>query len=544
MFKKLFFSVAFFLCIGLLTAQSSVDIDQTYVSKSDSILKAPANWFNLDLQADMVRGVSTEKAYSELLPNKKSKTVIVAIIDSGIDIEHEDLKDKIWTNPGEIAGNGIDDDKNGYVDDVHGWDFIGNAKGEFVSHDNLELTRLYVKYKKTYDGKLVTDFKGRQRDEFNFYQELKSEYENKLQPVKQNFAIYKNFMVAYTASDEAVKKFLNKDNYTNDEVQAIQSDDADIKKAKQIFGIISTNNIKIDDIKEWVNYLENQINYDLNLDFDPRNIVGDDYSNTREKFYGNNKVKGPDALHGTHVAGIIGANRTNDIGIKGIASDIKIMVIRAVPDGDERDKDVANAVYYAANNGAQIINMSFGKPYSPNKDVVDAAFKYAEKKGILIIHAAGNDNQNIDVKKQFPCATYLKSKKAYKSWIEVGASSWENSAEFVAGFSNYGSKSVDVFAPGVDIYSTVPDNKYKKEDGTSMAAPVVTGIAALVLSYYPELKANQLKEIILKSVTNNGSEMVTLPGTQGDKIQFSKLCSTGGIVNAYNALKLAETYKK
>ncbi len=542
MFKKLFFSVALVLSIGLLKAQTSMEADQTYVAVTDTILKAPSNWFNLDPQTDMVRGVSTEKAYSELLPNKKSKTVIVAIIDSGIDIEHEDLKDKIWVNKGEIAGNGIDDDKNGYIDDVHGWDFIGNANGECVSHDNLELTRLYVKYKKVYDGKTAADFKGKQLDEFKFYEELKADFEKESQQAEQMVGMLNNFMTAYTNADIAVKKFLNKDVYTNDEVQSIQSDDAEIAKAKQVLGTIASMNIGIDDIKEGLDHYDNQLKYNLNVDFDPRGIVGDDYSNTKEKFYGNANVKGSDAMHGTHVAGIIGANRNNKIGIQGIANDIQIMVIRTVPDGDERDKDVANSVYYAVDNGAKIINMSFGKAYSPNKDVVDAAFKYAEKKGVLIVHAAGNDGQNNDVTKNYPNAYYLKSKKVCKTWIEVGASSWE-SKNFAAGFSNYGQKSVDVFAPGVEIYSTTPENTYKNLQGTSMACPVVTGVAALVLSYYPNLTALQLKDIILKSVVNDGSSMVTVPGTQSDTMEFSKLCNSGGIVNAYNALKLAESYK-
>ncbi len=543
MFKKLFFSVALVLSIGLLTAQTSMEADQTYVAVSDTILKAPSNWFNLDPQTDMFRGVSTEKAYMELLPNKKSKTVIVAIIDSGIDIEHEDLKDIIWVNEDEVAGNGIDDDKNGYIDDVHGWNFIGNPNGEVVSHDNLELTRLYAKYKKVYDGKTAADFKGKQLDEFKLYEEIKADFEKEFQQAEQMVGMLNNFMTAYLEADSTVKKNLNKEVYTNDEVQAIQSEDAEIVKAKQVLGTIASMNIGVDDIKDGLEHYDNQLKYNLNVDFDPRKIVGDDYANTKEKFYGNTNVEGSDAMHGTHVAGIVGANRNNQIGIQGIANDVKIMVIRTVPDGDERDKDVANSVYYAVDNGAKIINMSFGKAYSPNKDVVDAAFKYAEKKGVLVVHAAGNDGQNNDVVKNFPNATYLKSKKACKTWIEVGASSWETT-NFAAGFSNYGEKSVDIFAPGVEIYSTTPDNNYKNLQGTSMACPVVTGVAALVLSYYPNLTAIQLKDIILKSAINNGTVKVTVPGTQGDTIEFSKLCTTGGIVNAYNALKLAETYKK
>ena len=511
---------------------------------ADTVKKAPENWFNLDYQTDKVRGVSTEKTYAELLGNKKSKTVIVAIIDSGIDTEHEDLKDKIWVNAKEIAGNGVDDDKNGYIDDVNGWNFIGNAKGEMIDHDNLELTRLYVKYKSKFEGKAATDFKGKELKMFELFQEVKSEYEKKLQEAKSMNMMLGQFMIAYYSADSTIKSQLNKDKYTLEEVNAIKSTEDDVTKAKQVFGTLAMMGASADDLKDGVKHYDEQLKYNLNAEFDPRPLVGDDYDNKKEKFYGNNKVKGPDATHGTHVAGIIGANRSNSIGMKGIADDVKIMVLRTVPNGDERDKDVANAILYAVNNGAQIINMSFGKDYSPYKEVVDKAVKYAEKKGVLMIHAAGNDGRDTDAKRNFPHPEYKKNGKWAKNWIEVGASSWEDNDEFAANFSNYGEKTVAIFAPGVEIYSTTPENSYKDLQGTSMAAPVVTGVAALVLSYYPEFKAEDLKKILLESSVKYGDIKVNVPGTKNKTKEFKKLCQTGGIVNAYNALKMAENYKK
>ena len=543
MYTKLFAVVALVSVFTFAEAQYCVN-DNTFVQMEDTVAKAPQNWFNLDYQADKVRGVSTEKAYAELLGKKKTKTVIVAIIDSGIDIEHEDLEGKIWTNPKEIAGNGVDDDKNGYIDDINGWNFIGNANGEMIDHDNLEITRLYANYKKKYEGKSATDFKGKELEKFEEFQGIKEKFEKKLQEAKMMNNMMEQFMVAYAKADSTIKATLNKEEYTPKEVLAIENESEDVKQAKQLFGALAMMGATIEDLKDGAKHYKEQIEYNLNPEFEPRSLVGDDYENKKEKHYGNNKVEGPDAFHGTHVAGIVAADRNNTLGIKGIANDVKIMVLRTVPNGDERDKDVANSIYYAVDNGAQIINMSFGKDYSPYKEVVDKAVKYAEKKGVLLVHAAGNDGRDTDENRNFPHPQYKKSGKWASNWIEVGASSWEDKDEFAANFSNYGEKTVSVFAPGVAIYSSIPDNKYKNSQGTSMAAPVVTGIAALVLSYYPDLKARDLKKIIMESSVKYPDVEVNVPGTKSKKKKFSKLCQSAGIANAYNALKMAESYSK
>lgn len=542
--KKIFLPVIFLLGLTYTQAQNYYVSDATRVSLTDDPTKVPTNWFHLDPATDHYKGVSSEKAYAELLKDKKSKTVIVAIIDSGIDIEHEDLKDNIWTNKDEIAGNGIDDDKNGYIDDIHGWNFIGNAKGEMIKDDNLEVTRLYVKYKKLYKGKTASDFKGKKLADFNDYLEIKKDFESRVNKAKLSLANIEGFVTAINNADSTMKAELKKDDYTIEEVKAFESEKENVKKAKQVLGYTDMMKISVEDMQDGLDYYKDQLEYNLNTEFEPRSLVGDDYENKKEKYYGNNKVKGPDAMHGTHVAGIIGAVRNNNVGIDGIANDVKIMVLRTVPNGDERDKDVANSIYYAVDNGAQIINMSFGKSYSPYKKVVDKAMKYAEKKGVLLVHAAGNEGQNNDLKNNFPNAGYLKSSKRCKTWIEVGASSWHEKDNFAADFSNYGKKTVDVFAPGVQIYSTIPDNKYKNLQGTSMASPVVTGVAALVLSYYPELTAVQLKDIILKSISDFGSYEITVPGEKSEKTEFKNLSQTGGIVNAYKSLKMAESMSK
>lgn len=544
MIKKIFLTLTALYFVVVMHAQYGFSSAANYKQNDDSIPHAPANWFNLDFEQDGVVGVSTERAYRELLKNKKSKPVIVAIIDSGVDTEHEDIKDKLWTNTKEIAGNGKDDDKNGYIDDIHGWNFIGNTKGDIVENDNLELTRLYAKYKKLYDGKSESDFKGKKLEQFKLYKQIKEEYDAETEDAKRMIETLGSFWAGYNKADSVLKIALKKDDYTEAEVKQLPDDDENIKEAKQIMALLQMMGINAEELVEGYKHYENQLKYSLNTEFDSRSIVGDDYNNKKEKYYGNNKVDGINPKHGTHVAGIIAANRNNNIGIKGIADNVKIMVIRTVPDGDERDKDVANSIYYAVNNGAKIINMSFGKDYSPYKKYVDKAVKYAEKKGVLIVHAAGNDGRNTDEHLNYPHPKYQRNGKWAKNWIEVGASSWEKNEEMPANFSNYGKKTVSLFAPGVEIYSSIPGNKYETMQGTSMACPVVAGVAALVLSYYPNLKAEDLKTILLKSSTKYPNLEVLLPGFGEDTMKFSELSSTGGVVNAYNALKMAANYKK
>jgi len=273
-------------------------------------------------------------------------------------------------------------------------------------------------------------------------------------------------------------------------------------------------------------------------------VVQDNYDDVNDRYYGNNDVMATGSEHGTHVSGIIAADRKNKIGITGIANNVEIMMIRAVPDGDEHDKDIANAIHYAVDNGAWVINMSFGKGFSPEKKWVDEAVKYAESKGVLLIHAAGNDDKNIDIEDNFPSKNINNDTlQTASNWINVGASG-PTLAELKASFSNYGKREVSVFAPGVEIYSTLPGgNMYGSMDGTSMAAPVVSGIASLILSYYPELSAPQVKNIIEKSAIKIDSSIQIKEGDADRNIQLSDISVSGGIANAYEALKLASTVK-
>ena len=500
------------------------------------------NWQNLDLKADSTFGISTERAYNELLKGKKSKSVIVAVLDGGVDANHEDLKSIIWVNKKEKAGNGKDDDKNGYIDDIHGWNFLGSAKGS-VNHETLELTRLVRRDNAKFGNSDASSVKANDLAAFQAYQKNKAELEKELAEAKDGLTRFGSIKAAI---DDVVKKIGKENPAVSDFESFVPATDME-KNIQRIM----VQQLKNATFKEFYDgqvlpgydHFKSQVEYNLNLDYDPRSIVGDDPENVKERFYGNNDVAGPDARHGSHVSGIIAAVRTNELGIKGVADHIEIMAVRNTPNGDERDKDVANAIRYAADNGAKVINMSFGKSYSWNKTIVDEAVKYAVAKDVLLIHAAGNDNKDLEVEQNFPNPEYQDGGVA-ASWITVGASGWVNDASIKASFSNYGKTKVDVFAPGERINSTVPGSKYEKLDGTSMAAPVVAGLAGLIRSYYPKLSAVQVKDIILKSVVKVDQVVKVQQGETTKDIPFSDLCVTGGIVNAYNALKLAAEYKK
>lgn len=502
-------------------------------------LKAKFNWYNLDLENDGVRGMSTEKAYKELLKGRESKTVIVGVIDSGIDINHEDLKDVIWKNSNEIENNGIDDDKNGFIDDVFGWDFIGASNGTDINQEQLESVRILKKLTKKFGENPKKKLIKRNKGDYALLQKVKSEIVDEKKEANQYMPMYKGMLEKIIDAEVILSQAIGIKIITKEEVLALKEENFEkpVRQAKQLWLNINAMGATKADIEEGVNHFNEQLQYNLNLDFDARKVINDDPKKLEYGNYGNNEVTGPDAMHGTHVAGIIGANRKNNIGVKGVADNVKIMTIRCVPNGDERDKDVANAIKYAVDNGAQVINMSFGKPYSPEKKWVDEAAKYAEDKGVLLISASGNDNLNVDENIHYP-SRILENGKEIKNWITVGALNFEEGENLPANFSNYGKKNVDVFAPGMAIYSTVPGSKYEEKQGTSMASPAVAGVAALLKSYFPSLNASQIKNIILESVVKLNGNKVNVPGEK-KVVDFSELCNSAGVVNVYNAVKMA-----
>ncbi|WP_348799316.1 S8 family peptidase [Flavobacterium adhaerens] len=504
----------------------------TYSAKKGKLSEPELQrWSHLDLAQDSIPGMSVDKAYAELLKGKKGVKVIVGVVDSGVDIDHEDLQGVIWTNKKEIAGNGKDDDRNGYIDDIHGWNFLGDDL-----HETLEMTRIV---KKGDDGS-------------DTYKKALAAYNKKYEKAMKD----KKQVDFLTTTDKAIQTHLGKENYTLDEVNAIVTTDPDLTKSKMIMSRILTNagpNFR-SEIKEYSDYVYGQLDYNLNKELDNRKIVGDDVDNIKDTKYGNNTVYGPDkeeALHGTHVAGIIAQVRGNGIGGDGIADNVEIMAVRAVPDGDEYDKDIALAIRYAVDNGAKVINGSFGKNYSPHKQWVFDAIKYAEKKDVLFVHAAGNDGKNIDLLENasFPNDSDDNQKEFASNVITVGAINNQYGENVVASFSNYGDFNVDVFAPGEEIYATIPNNKYKYLQGTSMAAPNVAGVAVLIRSYYPKLKAKQVKQILMESGIPLPSQVVlgedeANPGQKPEATASTKSSKSAKMVNAYNALLLAEKMSK
>lgn len=491
-----------------------------------ALVSAPDAWQLLDLAADGVPGVSATLAYEELLTDEAaSRTVVVAVIDGGIDTTHVDLRANLWINEDEVAGNGVDDDGNGYVDDIYGWNFLGGTDGRSVAHETLEVTRLHT-----------ACIAGEQSWIEKSCQDIAADYKSEADEVNQTLEILDQIEEAYSFALPILRRAGAGQNPTKESVQRLSALRPDISQARSVF-LQLVDILPVGDVPDAREAYEGLRDYGLNLDFRPReDIVGDDLANGTEQGYGNPDVHATDPHHGTHVAGIIGALRGNGIGIDGIAANVRIMALRAVPDGDERDKDVANAIRYAVDNGAHIINMSFGKGFSPRKRLVDDAVRYADDHGVLMVHAAGNDGEDIDQGDNFPTAVYDDGSRA-RNWIEVGAASWQVDS-LAATFSNFGQNSVDVFSPGVDILSTVPGSEYDREDGTSMAAPVVSGVAALLMGYFPGLDASDVRSIILESSVNRQNDVVARPG-DGARIPFGRLSVTGGVVNAYEAIKAA-----
>jgi len=526
-----------------ITSTPIENIDQQPLKTSDLNEDQLKAWAGSDLVTDTIPGMSVQKAYDEIIKDFQGKTVIVGVVDSGVDIEHEDLKNVIWTNEDEIPGNGIDDDKNGYVDDIHGWNFLGNTIEE-----NLEYVRILKNLKPKYDGKDSSDIAEVNKEEFALYEKAQKEYDEEYSEISRNVNYYNQLSQQIASARAAVSEKLGKEDFTKEELMAMEAEETSLQQQKGLLlNIMNNGGEDLDDvasqIQGGIDYYQGRLDSHLNLELEGRK-TGDNPDDLTDTNYGNNDLDGPDpekadAKHGTHVAGIIAAERNNGIGMNGVARNIKIMAVRAVPDGDEYDKDIALGIRYAVDNGAKVINTSFGKYYSTHPEWVVDAIKYAAEKDVLIVNAAGNDALDMDATRIYPNdQTPDNNEEIADNFLTVGASNFDYGSDLVARFSNYGQTNVDVFAPGTKIWSTTPNDEYEFLQGTSMASPAVAGVAAMIRSLYPKLSAAEVKEVLMKSGLASPQE-VMVGGNSDDIRPFAELSVSGRMVNMYNALIMA-----
>ena len=519
--------------------------DNVVAKKGEMSEEDVQKWAHMDVFTDSVPGMSLDKAY-DFLKDKKGQTIIVAVIDSGIDIEHEDLKNVVWTNEDEIPNNGKDDDNNGYIDDIHGWNFLGGENGT-TAPEQLEITRIVAELMPKYADKTEDQIADADKEEFAYFTKLNEEVSAEYKNAVGQKAFYEGMINTVNTADEAIAKALGKKEYNVDDLTGLAaSEEIDEQAKAMIMRILASGSTIADGLKgvqRGVDHFAGQADFNYNVEFNGR-VTGDNPDDFSDNVYGNNYIIGSKdgEIHGTHVSGIICAERNNGIGMNGVAHNVVLMSVRAVPDGDEYDKDVALAIRYAADNGAKVVNMSFGKSYSVHSDWVYDAIKYAETKDVLLVHAAGNDSKDIDVEDNFPNDSKDKVSEFADNVITVGAMTRKYGDNLIASFSNYGIYNVDIFAPGHQIYATFPKDKYQAISGTSMASPEVAGVAALVRSYYPSLTASQVKNVLMDSGITYHKE-VKVPADRGSKAvmkDFDSLSVSGRILNAYNALVLAD----
>jgi cell wall-associated protease len=524
------------LFLGLIVLASCKALPPSFVTeipilvgkKTPLSLVEKKSWSHQDPYTDSIPGMGVAKAYAYINAEGMTakETIVVAILDSGIDLFHEDLSGMLWTNKTEVADNGLDDDGNGYVDDIHGYNFLGDSYNEQV-----EVTRIVAQ----------------KLGDVALQEKAKKELDKAFLKALGDKAQYQQILQATETAHADFKKAFGQDSYNKEDLENFETNSIMLKQKlnvlTQMFTFVDSIPQAIKEIKAGVAHFSEMVDYNLNINFNGRELVGDNPYDISDTTYGNGNPKNSikEESHGTHVAGIVAAQRNNGLGANGVAQDVKIMAIRAVPNGDEYDKDIALGIRYAVDNGAKIINASFGKSYSPNVRWVYEAIKYAAEKNVLIVHAAGNEGENLDEPSHpnFPNDQINNGPEIADNVITVGALGPIYGENLVAEFSNYGLINVDIFAPGADIYASMPDNEYDFQDGTSMAAPGLAGVAALVWSYYPALTASQLKKVLMLSGVRTQIE-VSLPSEPEQKTPFNRLSVSGRMVNAYNALILAK----
>lgn len=523
---------------------SSAQVKKEPKRKVPSML---TDWHLRSFDADGVYGAEVIRAYEYLKGRQPKARTVVGIVDGGVEIDHEDLKGALWVNEGEIPGNGMDDDGNGYADDVHGWNFLGTPDGKQLEIGYSVADKEYMRLFSKYEGVDTTRLSRKEKKEYLYFQDV-CKFSSISRAYRQIASAEVAVKYAEVFQREMAARYPDRKHFLLKHFADLLEEgekDTERVKAYHFFRekwskdpmfvwsqkFYEGREKLIDEAK--ADYEKRKVNYAAAEK--ARKALGDDPENIKDRFYGNNNLAAGSALHGMHVGGIVGATRNNGIGVDGVA-DAALMFLRVGEgSGDEHDKEVALCIRYAVDHGARVINMSFGKPFSPHNEWMVKAMQYAEKKGVLLVHAAGNDGESLDTRDRFP-GRNISGEKMLKNWIAVGSIAMNGEPALS---SNYGKREVDLFAPGVNIYSTVPGNKYRTLSGTSMATPVVTGVIALIWNYFPELTVEEVKQAVLGGVTVRKGELVNRPGSR-EKVDFGELCITGGILNALEAVKLAE----
>ncbi|MFO8055488.1 MAG: S8 family serine peptidase [Bacteroidales bacterium] len=507
------------------------------VSSLYSQPKTSTPWY-YRMPGETVAATGIDSAH-KLLQNIIPEEVVVAVIDAGVDVSHISLTDKLWINKDEVPENGLDDDNNGYSDDLHGWNFLGNAEGENIRGAPYEYVRIYDTLRHRFDSSANKPSDFPKDPYFDLYQEVSEKYKKAIAKKRQRLKYYNLIIESYRKADEILKDHFGNSDYNIHHILELQPERPEVKWASDFYKKLHQRDINKSLIESRVRVIQAEIETKLNAGYNPRKLIGDNPANMEKVIYGNNDYRGGTASHGTAVAGIIGASQVDGRGIQGIAPHVRIMVLRAVPGGDEWDKDIALAIRYAVDNGADIINGSFGKMYSPQKNMVDSAIRYAEQNGVLLVVGAGNDGKNNDIRPNYPSPYYNNGERA-TNLITTGACTNDSLHHLAASFSNYGKESVDLFAPGVDIPALNTNNRFRTISGTSAAAPVVTGIAAMIKTYYPSIQPHNLRKILIESVTDYSQVNVFVPGSDNVSLPFKRLCKSSGVINAVEAVKLTK----
>lgn len=559
----------FFIFLFLISCKPTQQLNSYSLSnlesKSEFTSLELQTWYQKDIKEDLIPGISLDKWYRLNKKKPETKSIIVAVIDTQIDINHEDLQGQLWRNEKEILNNGIDDDHNGYIDDISGWSFIGTKSGGYVVWSNYEYVRIVREWGPLFAGKTESQIDDQDLYKYKEYHRAQKLLEDKNKYYNNWFKSLNHNVAIYPLVKDTLKYFFPKEDYTYKQLDSMYKkykiNDKNFKQRRDdndrdlgalidcMMASLEVNQKTLEDIQDKQTQLDSVVNKNLNIEYDERLLIGDN-PNVLEKGYGNNNVSNNKVGHrsfqdhSTKVSGIIAANRKNNIGIKGIVQDVKIMPLNISPSGDEYDKDIAMAIRYAVDNGAKIINMSFWKEFSLHKEWVFDAFKYAEEHDVLLVNISGNDGLDIDKNPSYPNDNNFDDfEEVCSNFIKVGSISNKLDSMLVSDFSNYGKQNVDLFAPGDEIYSTGAGNSYKFDSGTSLAAPMVSGTAALIWSYYPKLTVQEVKQIILDSGTAYNLEVI-VPGTKDKKVPFSELSKSGKVLNVYDAMQLAEKVSK